>query len=46
MRLRPSPLVGAAYQYLLDLRMEQGPLGAEKAKEELLNWWRVNAPKN
>ncbi len=46
LNLRPSPLVGAAYQYLLDLRMEQGPLGAEKAKEELLNWWRVNAPKN
>jgi poly(A) polymerase len=46
LNLRPSPLVGAAYQYLLDLRMEQGPLGAEKAKEELLNWWRVNTPKN
>ena len=46
LNLRPSPLVGAAYHYLLDLRMEQGPLGAEKAKEELLNWWRVNAPKN
>jgi len=46
LNLKPSPIVGRAYQYLLDLRMEQGPLGADKAKEELLNWWRENAPKN
>jgi len=46
LKLKPSPIVGKAYQYLLDLRMEQGPLGAEKAEQELLNWWRENAPKN
>ena len=32
--------VGIAYQHLLDLRMEHGPLGEERAKAELLNWWR------
>jgi poly(A) polymerase len=37
--ISPSPLVGKAYQYLLDLRMEQGPLGEERATTELLTWW-------
>ena len=39
--LKPSPIVGEAYNYLLELRMEQGPLGVEKATQELLNWWRA-----
>jgi len=43
--ISPSPVVGQAYQYLLDLRMERGPLGAEVAKAELLNWWSQNQPK-
>jgi len=43
--LSPSPLVGRAYQYLLELRMDRGPLGAEAAKAELLNWWSQNQPK-
>jgi poly(A) polymerase len=30
--------VGRAYQYLLDLRMEHGPLGPERATQELLDW--------
>ena len=42
--LKPSRLVGQAYQYLLNLRMERGPLGAETAKEELLVWWAKNKP--
>ena len=36
--IKPSPLVGEAYAFLLELRMEQGPLGADLAKEELLKW--------
>ena len=36
--LRPGPLVGQAYRYLLDLRMEHGPLGRERAVHELLGW--------
>ena len=43
--IKPSPLVGKAYDYLLELRLEHGPLGEEKAKAELLNWWKENAPK-
>jgi poly(A) polymerase len=43
--ISPSPVVGQAYQYLLDLRMERGPLGAEVAKAELLNWWSQNQSK-
>ncbi len=44
--IKPSPIVGAAYQHLLDLRMEQGPLGVDAATTELLKWWRANSPKN
>ncbi|MCX6403793.1 MAG: CCA tRNA nucleotidyltransferase [Actinobacteria bacterium] len=43
--ISPSPIVGRAYQYLLDLRMDRGPLGVEAAKAELLNWWSLNQPK-
>jgi poly(A) polymerase len=39
--LRPGPLVGKAYRYLLDLRMEHGPLGRERAVHELLRWAAV-----
>ena len=39
--IKPSPAVGKAYDFLLELRLEHGPLGEEKAKQELLNWWRV-----
>jgi len=38
--------VGIAYQHLLDLRMEHGPLGEERAKAELLNWWREHQREN
>jgi poly(A) polymerase len=36
--LKPGPKVGKAYKYLLELRIENGPLGPEKAKEALLEW--------
>lgn len=35
----PGREVGAAYRYLLELRMERGPLGPEAAREALLAWW-------
>ena len=35
----PGPKVGQAYRYLLDLRMDSGPLGEQKAREALLTWW-------
>jgi poly(A) polymerase len=39
LNIKPSRVVGEAYDYLLELRLERGPLGAEKATEELLTWW-------
>jgi len=36
--VRPGPLVGQAYRYLLELRMEHGPLGTERAIQELRRW--------
>ena len=35
----PGREVGEAYRYLLELRMEHGPLGAERAETELRSWW-------
>ena len=37
--LRPSKAVAMARNYLLELRMENGPMGAEAAREALLAWW-------
>ena len=34
-----GPQVGKAYKYLLELRIENGPLGPEEAKKRLLAWW-------
>jgi poly(A) polymerase len=34
----PGPVVGRAYGYLLELRMEHGPLGRDRATAELLDW--------
>ena len=37
--LKPSREVGEAYNYLLELRIEEGPLGAIEAEKRLLAWW-------
>ncbi|WP_028045860.1 CCA tRNA nucleotidyltransferase [Cellulomonas sp. URHE0023] len=37
--ITPGREVGEAYKFLLELRMERGPLGPEAAGEELLAWW-------
>ncbi|HEU0257118.1 MAG TPA: CCA tRNA nucleotidyltransferase, partial [Microbacteriaceae bacterium] len=34
----PGPEVGRAYRYLLDLRINEGPLGREEATRRLLDW--------
>jgi poly(A) polymerase len=34
-----GPTVGKAYAFLLELRMEQGPLDEEQATAALLAWW-------
>jgi poly(A) polymerase len=40
LNIKPSPMVGKAYDFLLELRLENGPLGEEKAKQALLTWWK------
>nr|NLI48854.1 CCA tRNA nucleotidyltransferase [Propionibacterium sp.] len=35
----PGPVVGEAYRFLLELRLEEGPLGPERARAALLDWW-------
>ena len=42
--IKPSAAVGKALDYLLELRLEHGPLGEERATEELLNWWSKENP--
>jgi poly(A) polymerase len=34
--------VGRAYAFLLERRMDEGPLGEDRAREELLAWWANN----
>jgi poly(A) polymerase len=36
----PGPVVGRAWNYLKELRLERGPLGREEAERELLRWAR------
>jgi poly(A) polymerase len=40
--LEPGPLVGKAYKHLLVLRMENGPLGHDRAVAELKAWYEAN----
>ena len=37
--IRPGPELGRAYQHLLSVRLDQGLLGEDGARAELLRWW-------
>lgn len=40
--LKPGPVVGRAYKFLLEERMEHGPLSPpEEAEQKLLAWWET-----
>ena len=39
LQIKPSAAVGKALDFLLELRLENGPLGQERATKELLDWW-------
>jgi len=39
----PGRDVGEAYRFLLDLRMDRGPLSVEHATEALLAWWAARS---
>ncbi len=37
--VRPGPAVGQAYKHLLELRLENGPMGHDAAVAALKDWW-------
>jgi poly(A) polymerase len=37
--VRPGPVVGEALAFLLELRLEEGPLGEDEARRRLDAWW-------
>ena len=37
--IAPGREVGEAYRFLLELRLDEGPLGGEEAERRLLAWW-------
>ena len=39
----PGPVVGKAYKYLLELRLDGGPLEPDAAREALLAWWAAES---
>ena len=39
----PGREVGAAYRWLLERRLDEGPLGPERAEQELRDWWAGRA---
>ena len=43
LRIPPGRDVGAAYRFLLDLRLDEGVLGADEAERRLRAWWDARA---
>lgn len=41
--IRPGREVGEAYRFLLDQRIEDGPLGPEEAERRLREWWSARS---
>ena len=37
--IKAGPMVGRAYNFMLNLRLDDGPLGEEIAGERLQAWW-------
>ncbi|HEX3678354.1 MAG TPA: CCA tRNA nucleotidyltransferase [Galbitalea sp.] len=42
--LKPGREVGEAYRFLLELRLDEGPLGAPAAEQRLRAWWAARGP--
>ncbi len=40
LNIKPGPEVGLAYKFLLDRRLERGPVDDDTARAELLAWWQ------
>jgi poly(A) polymerase len=39
LQVAPGPIVGRAYKFLLETRLDHGPLGELEATERLRSWW-------
>lgn len=42
--LKPGREVGEAYEFLLNLRLDDGPLGIDEATTRLRQWWESRSP--
>ncbi len=40
LNVKPGPVVGEAYKFLLDRRLERGPVDDDTARAELTAWWQ------
>ncbi len=43
LELKPGREVGEAYRFLLDLRLDEGPLGVDVAEQRLRAWWAARS---
>ena len=37
--IKPGPVLGEAYDFLLSVRLDDGPIGKDAARDRLLTWW-------
>jgi poly(A) polymerase len=42
----PGPVIGQALAFLMELRLDEGPLGEEEAGRRLLAWWQAQQEDN
>jgi len=42
--VEPGPVIGKAMDFLLEVRIEEGPLGEDEATRRLLAWWATRDP--
>jgi poly(A) polymerase len=43
LQLKPGPMVGQALGFLMELRLEEGPLSKEEAGRRLDEWWAARS---
>lgn len=43
LELQPGPIIGEAYRYLLEQRLDEGPLGEAEAERRLREWFSARA---
>jgi poly(A) polymerase len=41
--IKPGPVLGQAYSYLLSVRLDEGLIGKEAARDKLLAWWAARS---